>query len=395
MSGLPVSYQHSARWISFSASGEHTGNKFFFFKIDFDLPCFNLCGKRFDDDNAYCLNLDLYADNSIYEIYINGKPQSGNLGNIIPLPNPYNPPGHTESDKTSVSLCKDWKAGSNTLIIQIASSATVAGLHVEAASTPPPPPGTDTIAKTICQGEVVSFGDLMLSKTGYYFHSFPRTSGCDSNVVMHLIVNSKPQTIIHASICEGDNYEGYTTSGTFVNIFKATNGCDSLRQLQLTVRQKPKPQLPPEAGICAGDSLILFPGEFDSYSWQNGSTGDHLTVKTTGSYNVTVSNSCGTAVAAITVKDGLCNTYFPNAFTPNFDGKNDFFKILTDLKFQNFHLFVYNRWGQIIFETKDPMNGWNGQFNGKDQPPQAYIWRCIFTRSNVTRQLNGTVLLLR
>ncbi len=84
MSSLPPVYFSGGKWISFSTNGEHTSNRFFFYKIDIDLPCFNLCGKSYDDDNTFCLNLDLYADNSVYEIYVNGIAQSGNLGNSIP-----------------------------------------------------------------------------------------------------------------------------------------------------------------------------------------------------------------------------------------------------------------------------------------------------------------------
>jgi gliding motility-associated-like protein len=395
MSGLPPLYHNSAHWISFSTSGEHLSNRFFFFKINVDLPCFNLCGKSYDEDNAYCLNLDLYADNSIYEIYINGIPQSGNLGNIIPLANHSNPPGHTQSDKTTVSLCKEWKAGPNTLIIQIASSATVAGLLVEPSVTSLPPPDADTIPKTICEGETVSFGNLLLTKSGYYFQSFPRPGGCDSNVVMHLVVNTKPTTEISASICEGDNFEGYTTSGIFVNNYMTANGCDSIRKLHLQVRGKPQPVLPATAGICPGDSLVLSPGEFDSYSWQDGSINEHFVVRIPGIYSVSVTNSCGTAFSEIKVKDGVCKTYFPSAFTPNFDRKNDFFKILTDLKFRDFHLVVFNRWGQQIFASEDPGKGWDGTFNGKEQPPGTYVWKCVFTRSNISTQLKGTVILVR
>jgi len=151
---------------------------YFFYKRDFELPCFDQCGRSYNDANTFCLNLDLYADNSIFEIYVNGIPQSPNLGGVIPLSNPFNPVNHTENDKTSVSLCKDWKSGSNTLIIVLASSATVAGIEVEASLNPPPPPDADTAAANICSGETYNFGNLQLTKSGYYFQTFSRSSGC-------------------------------------------------------------------------------------------------------------------------------------------------------------------------------------------------------------------------
>ncbi len=395
MSGLPSIYYNRTRWISFSPNGEHSANRFFFFKMNVDLPCFNLCGKSFNEENAYCLYLDLYADNSIYEIFINGVPQSGNLGGIIPLSNPFDPINHTPADKTTVSLCKNWKAGSNTIIIQIASSATVAGLLVEPAISHPPPPDSDSISATICEGETIQFGNLQLTKTGYYFQSFPKPGGCDSNVVLNLTVNPRAFTEINASICEGDNFAGYTLSGTYTNTFTAANGCDSVRRLVLTVREKPKPESGLSAGLCPGDTLVISPGPYSSYLWQDGSTQDHLVVKNTGIYTVTVSNSCGSATKQYQVRDGVCETFFPNAFTPNYDRKNDVFKILTDFRFQEFQLSIYNRWGQLVYAAKNPLIGWDGNFNNKEQPPGTYIWSCVFRRSSVVTQLKGTVILIR
>src|SRR6185436_943732 len=80
----------SSSWVSFSTTGEHNGNRFFFFKMSFDLPCFNTCGQSFNDNNTFCLPLELFTDNSVYEIYVNGIAQSGNGVGIIQYADPYN-----------------------------------------------------------------------------------------------------------------------------------------------------------------------------------------------------------------------------------------------------------------------------------------------------------------
>jgi gliding motility-associated-like protein len=68
------------------------------------------------------------------------------------------------------------------------------------------------------------------------------------------------------------------------------------------------------------------------------------------------------------------NIYVPRAFTPNNDGNNDLLKpILVGI--QTFHYFtVYNRWGNIIFTTTDPNQGWDGTFKGVAQPVETYLW---------------------
>lgn len=387
------SAQPDCKWISFSPSGEHSGSGYFFYKIEFDLACFDSCGRSFNDDGTFCLNLDLYADNSIFEIFVNGVAQSSRLGNI-PLPNPFNPVGHTPHDKTQVQLCSNWKTGSNVLIIQVASSATVAGMLAEGSVTAPPPPDTDTIPASICEGEVYRFGNINLTQTGYYFKSFHLPTGCDSNVMLHLNVTARAKDTIRHSICEGENYLGYSTSGTYTDAFAGSNGCDSLRVLILTVQEKPRPNLKPTAVLC-NDSLILSPGQFNSYLWQDGSTLDHFVVRSTGTYSVSVTNTCGSTEATVIVSNGVCGVYFPNAFTPNGDGKNEIFKVVTDNRLQEYHLLIFNRWGQKIFESNDPAKGWDGTVGGKRMVTGTYIWRCWYKKSNETTSMSGSVILIR
>jgi len=68
------------------------------------------------------------------------------------------------------------------------------------------------------------------------------------------------------------------------------------------------------------------------------------------------------------------NIYVPRVFTPNNDGTNDILKpILVGIS--AFHYFsVYNRWGNLIFTTQDPNQGWDGTFRGVPQPVETYLW---------------------
>ncbi len=68
------------------------------------------------------------------------------------------------------------------------------------------------------------------------------------------------------------------------------------------------------------------------------------------------------------------NIYVPKVFTPNGDGTNDVLKpILVGIA--SFHYFsVYNRWGNLIYTTQDPNQGWDGTFKGVAQPVETYLW---------------------
>jgi len=71
-------------------------------------------------------------------------------------------------------------------------------------------------------------------------------------------------------------------SGTYTNTFTAVDGCDSISTLELTVQKKPDPDLGNKTTVCDGDSLMLSPGSFSSYVWQDGSTSDHYVVRKPG-----------------------------------------------------------------------------------------------------------------
>jgi gliding motility-associated-like protein len=85
--------------------------------------------------------------------------------------------------------------------------------------------------------------------------------------------------------------------------------------------------------------------------------------------------------------------YIPNTFTPNGDGYNDIFRVRGP-QYAIFYFAVYNRWGQLVYETEDPTQGWDGNFKGKMSDPGVFGYymkaKCdeqseeIFKKGNVT-----------
>jgi gliding motility-associated-like protein len=90
------------------------------------------------------------------------------------------------------------------------------------------------------------------------------------------------------------------------------------------------------------------------------------------------------------------NIYVPKAFTPNHDGVNDeLYPFLVGVK-QLLYFRVYNRWGQLMYSSIDTNRGWNGKFNGVDQPTEAYTWIAegiCFDGTNL--KVSGNTILLR
>tara|TARA_B110000967_G_C18782246_1_gene508893 strand:+ start:503 stop:967 length:465 start_codon:yes stop_codon:yes gene_type:complete len=88
--------------------------------------------------------------------------------------------------------------------------------------------------------------------------------------------------------------------------------------------------------------------------------------------------------------------YAPNAFSPDGDGINDFFNI-SGQSLSDFQIEVYNRWGQMVYKSKNISDNWNGKYNGKDLPPGTYVYKIktISVLTNDKYVKSGTVSLVR
>jgi gliding motility-associated-like protein len=88
--------------------------------------------------------------------------------------------------------------------------------------------------------------------------------------------------------------------------------------------------------------------------------------------------------------------YAPNAFSPDSDGINDFFKI-SGQGILDFQIEIYNRWGQMVYKSDDLSKGWNGTFKGKNLPTGSYVYKIKTIQNGNGEELvkTGTVALVR
>lgn len=87
--------------------------------------------------------------------------------------------------------------------------------------------------------------------------------------------------------------------------------------------------------------------------------------------------------------------YFPNAFSPNGDGKNDYFTPM-GVYAKSFEMQIYNRWGVVIYKTESQEQGWDGTVNGSPAPEGVYVFktRVIGYKEEEVKK-TGTVTLIR
>lgn len=139
-----------------------------------------------------------------------------------------------------------------------------------------------------------------------------------------------------------------------------------------------------DTSICKGDVIILDAIISQSnndtltdttdinYLWTSRTSSIDeifLTTKTIkinkpGFYKVRLFTFCGTGEKEIEVSDNKCSPFLPNAFTPNRDGVNDTYNVYVG-SYNDYLIMIYNRWGEKLFESTNPSNGWDGYYNSE------------------------------
>lgn len=89
--------------------------------------------------------------------------------------------------------------------------------------------------------------------------------------------------------------------------------------------------------------------------------------------------------------------YVPNAFTPDGDGVNDFFfPVLKGVSDENYTFFVFNRWGELIFESYDIEQQWDGTYQSVQAKSDVYVWKLVISsQDNTVKEFLGHVSILR
>ncbi len=155
-----------------------------------------------------------------------------------------------------------------------------------------------------------------------------------------------------------------------------------------------------DTSLCQGEIFIITPSAntFD-YTWQDGSKKQTFTATRTGLYRIVAQNGCGrdTAEMNIVFEPCPCALILPNAFTPNGDGLNDNFRPLHACDMEDYSMTIFNRYGEKIYFTTDPLHSWDGKIKNSLLNMGNYIWSVKYTKTSTKQviQKQGSVLLLR
>jgi gliding motility-associated-like protein len=189
------------------------------------------------------------------------------------------------------------------------------------------------------------------------------------------------------------------------------NGCSNTQNLVVTVNPTPAKLIITADGptvFCKEESVVLRfnPTNTGTYQWYqdgvpvSGATATNTTVYTAGSFTAIVTNSYGCAsdpsTAMLVEVPCEIGISLPDIFTPNGDGSNDKIKPIVP-GIHTFSFFrVYNRWGNLVFESTDPDAAWDGSYKGEMQPQDSYSY--VIEGYNFRNELirkQGTITLVR
>jgi gliding motility-associated-like protein len=136
--------------------------------------------------------------------------------------------------------------------------------------------------------------------------------------------------------------------------------------------------IPADTLLCDGNGGRIIAGGNDPwtyYSWSDSSHLNYLDISREGTYNVKKTGPCGQYSATVNVRTAICTcpAWYPNVFTPNGDNLNEVWKPVI-CPVSAYHLRIYNRWGELVWESHDQQQGWDGQFQGGKSQEGMFVY---------------------
>ncbi|MCG9880144.1 MAG: gliding motility-associated C-terminal domain-containing protein, partial [Bacteroidia bacterium] len=154
--------------------------------------------------------------------------------------------------------------------------------------------------------------------------------------------------------------------------------------------------LPADTFFCEQDDITISPIiTGSSYLWSTGSKTKELKVRDAGIYKLQL-NLLGCIINdSVLVTSCPSSIYFPNSFTPNGDGINDYFAPVFQ-QIDGIELSIYNRWGELIFISDYPNFAWDGKSkSGIELPSDIYFYKALVIQEKQKKLYKGNVTLLR
>ena len=184
-----------------------------------------------------------------------------------------------------------------------------------------------------------------------------------------------------------------STTGDYILKLSNYPGCKYIDTIHVEVLPYPVINIGNDTILCfedAMDSLTLdAKNTLCQFVWNTGDTTREIKVFQEGLYSVVANypNSNCVTTDNIKVVDYCPYTlFFPNAITLNGDGINDKFPT-PNHNLKGYHLMIFNRWGELLFETYDDSNLWDGTYEGQKVQEDVYVWKCDYQVEELDKKI--------
>ena len=273
---------------------------------------------------------------------------------------------------------------------------------------------------TICEGDSIKLAGKFRFKSGDYTDSQNTIWGCDSIVRHQLIVNKRNRDTIKLHLCKNQkvviNGKSYASNANITEIYKNIWGCDSV--VNYIIQQS---NMIADFDIDTSQNpMLIFKNKSignTKFFWDFGDkTLDSINKDPSHTYNNDETHFvriCLSLVDSFGCTDTICQTveisklvyWLFNSFSPGNDGYNDIFKIGHKGGTFNYNMMIYNRWGALVFETKDAnikdeSKFWNGKVmnTGADCPAGSYfVLYQLYVNGpgNPPKEVHGVITLIK
>ncbi|MCB9287615.1 MAG: gliding motility-associated C-terminal domain-containing protein [Lewinellaceae bacterium] len=235
--------------------------------------------------------------------------------------------------------------------------------------------------------------------------------GCDSLVTIDLFFEPQDTTLLEFERCQGEDVtidgQAYEAGSTTVLHLpdNSSGACDSVVVIRVAANPLPEVAVDSVVEVTLGEPFAfdigLAPGLQASWSPEDALSCTDcpapglLPGKFPERVRLMVSDSNGCASSYEITPRYICNPYIPNAFSPNDDGRNDRFQAYFACPIEDFHLEIYGRWGNLVFQSDSSEDGWDGTISGKPAPAGVYAYLVVIRENGGEKTITGEVNLLR
>ena len=251
-----------------------------------------------------------------------------------------------------------------------------------------------TINQEICDNQLpYTWNGLTFNSAGSQSITLISSSGCDSVATLNLAINPIDTNSIYDTICEGQlpylwNGIYFNSSGTQIDSSINMNGCDSLTFFYLTVLSNNNHQNQTAVFIDTSVCVNRLPLSINGYFFED-----------EGDFEDTLTNMFGCdSIIRCKLSAYNCDLIIPSAFTPDKDFVNDFWEIPNiDEYFPENKVKIYNRWGELLFESekgKYSINPWDGKHKGKSLAVGSYYYIIQLNEQN-QEDKSGSVSIIK